>query len=327
MDLSVEFAGISIRNPTMLASGILGISYEVMKRVYDAGAGAVVSKSISVEPREGYKGPIIVKVDSGYVNAVGLANPGVDHFAQELVRYGYDKWGASGYYDHINSSDGEANNNGRSSSIIPLIVNLVGSSVDEFVSMVKRLDHLSIIGYELNLSCPHVEKVGLEVGDDPELVSRIIKGIRAVTTKPIIAKLGVGAVDMLEVARTAIDAGANAVTAINTIRAMVIDVETCMPVLSNKVGGLSGRAIKPIAMRCVYELYKAGVPVIGCGGVHDWRDAVEFMLAGAHAVQIGSAIGDGWLDVFREVNEGIRGYLARKGMKSVRELVGVAHNY
>ncbi|GBC74243.1 Dihydroorotate dehydrogenase B (NAD(+)), catalytic subunit [archaeon HR05] len=317
MDLSVEFAGIRIRNPTILASGILGISYEVMKRVYDAGAGAVVSKSISVEPREGYKGPIIVKVDSGYVNAVGLANPGVDHFVQELSRYGYDK----------ESEDAIQDRSSYDNYRIPIVVNLVGSSVDEFVSMVKRLDHLSIIGYELNLSCPHVERVGLEVGDDPELVSRIIKGIRAVTSKPIIAKLGLGAVDMLEVAKTAIDSGASAVTAINTIRAMVIDAETCMPVLSNKIGGLSGRAIKPIALRCVYELHRAGVPVIGCGGIYDWRDAVEFMLAGAHAVQIGSAIGDRWLDVFKEVNDGIKEYLARKSLKSVKEVVGIAHRY
>ncbi|MEM0445922.1 MAG: dihydroorotate dehydrogenase [Candidatus Nitrosocaldus sp.] len=318
MDLSVEFAGIRLRNPTMLASGILGISYEVMKRVYDAGAGAVVSKSISVEPREGYRGPIIVKVDSGYVNAVGLANPGIDHFVHELSMYGYDK----GYA--YATQDNRSNN---SDDRMPIIVNLVGSSIDEFVSMVKRLDHLSIVGYELNLSCPHVERVGLEVGDDPELVSRIIKGIRAVTSKPIIAKLGLGAVDMLEVAKAAIDSGADAVTAINTVRAMVIDVETCMPVLSNRVGGLSGRAIKPIAIRCVYEMYRAGVPVIGCGGIYDWRDAVEFMLAGAYAVQIGSAIGDGWLDVFREVNDGIREYLAKKGLKSIRELIGIAHRY
>ncbi|MCS6767673.1 MAG: dihydroorotate dehydrogenase [Candidatus Nitrosocaldus sp.] len=307
MDTGVEFAGLRLRNPTMLASGILGISYEVMERVYEAGAGAVISKSISVEPREGYRGPIIVRVDSGYVNAVGLANPGVDHLVQELSRHGYAE--------------------GSSIGKVPIIVNLVGSDVDEFVYMVRRLDHLSIIGYELNLSCPHVEKVGLEVGDDPELVSRIVRGIRAVTGKPVIAKLGLGAVDMLEVARAAMDSGASAVTAINTIRAMVIDVDTRMPVLGNRVGGLSGRAIKPVAVRCVYELYRAGIPVVGCGGIYDWRDAVEFMLAGAEAVQVGSAVGDGWLDVFNDINMGIRRYMERNGLKSVRELVGVAHRY
>jgi len=298
MDTSVEFAGMRLRNPTMLASGILGISYAVLKRVYEAGAGAVVSKSISIDAREGYRGPIIVKVDGGYVNAVGLSNPGIDAFVNEL----------------------------KSSSIdIPLIVNLVGSTVDEFVSMVKMLDPIDILAYELNLSCPHVEKVGLEVGDDIELVSSIIKGIKGVTSKPVIAKLGLGKTDMISVAKAAVDSGCDAVTAINTVRAMVIDVERCMPVLSNRVGGLSGRSIKPIAVRCVYELYREGIPVIGCGGVYDWSDTIEFILAGASAVQIGSAIGDRWLHVFNDINLGISSYLRRKGFNSIKELIGLAN--
>ncbi len=298
MDTSVELAGMRLRNPTMLASGILGISYEVLKRVYEAGAGAVVSKSISIDAREGYRGPIIVKVDGGYVNAVGLSNPGIDAFVHELKGSVID---------------------------IPLIVNLVGSTVDEFVSMVKMLDSIDILAYELNLSCPHVEKVGLEVGDDIELVSRIIKGIKNVTSKPVIAKLGLGKTDMINVAKAAADSGCDAVTAINTVRAMVIDVERCMPVLSNRVGGLSGRSIKPIAVRCVYELYREGIPVIGCGGVYDWSDAIEFILAGASAVQIGSAIGDRWLHVFNDINLGISSYLRRKGFKSIKELIGLAN--
>ncbi len=298
MDTSVEFAGMRLRNPTMLASGILGISYEVLKRVYEAGAGAVVSKSISIDAREGYRGPIIVKVDGGYVNAVGLSNPGIDAFVHEL----------------------------KGSSIdIPLIVNLVGSTVDEFVSMVKMLDSIDILAYELNLSCPHVEKVGLEVGDDIELVSSIIKGIKNVTSKPVIAKLGLGKTDMINIAKAAVDSGCDAVTAINTVRAMVIDIERCIPVLSNRVGGLSGRSIKPIAVRCVYELYREGIPVIGCGGIYDWSDAIEFILAGASAIQIGSAIGDRWLDVFNDINLGISSYLRRKGFESIKELIGLAN--
>ncbi len=294
----MELAGMRLRNPTMLASGILGISYEVLKRVYEAGAGAVVSKSISIDAREGYKGPIIVKVDGGYVNAVGLSNPGIDAFIHELKDRAID---------------------------IPLIVNLVGSTVDEFVSMVKMLDSIDILAYELNLSCPHVEKVGLEVGDDIELVSSIIKGIKNVTSKPVIAKLGLGKTDMISVAKAAVDSGCDAVTAINTVRAMVIDVERCIPVLSNRIGGLSGKSIKPIAVRCVYELYREDIPVIGCGGVYDWSDAIEFILAGASAVQIGSAIGDRWLHVFNDINAGISSYLRRKGFKSIKELIGLAN--
>ena len=280
----------------MLASGILGISYDVLERVYDAGAGAVISKSISINPREGYKNPTIVKVNCGFINAIGLANPGYEYFAKEIK-----------------------------DCKIPLIVNLVGSKEEEFVTMVKRFDVLNIIGYEVNLSCPHVEKVGLEVGDDLELVYRIIKSIKGISNKPLIAKLGLGASNMLDVARVARDAGADAITAINTIRAMHINIDTCKPVLSNKVGGLSGPAIKPIAVRCVYELYNSvDIPIIGCGGIADWRDAVEFMLAGASAIQIGSMISVSWLNIFNDINDGIRCYLDRKGFKSVMELVGIA---
>ena len=300
VDLSVQIAGLSIRNPTMLASGILGISYEVFKRVHEAGAGAIVSKSISVQPLEGYKNPTVVSVECGYINAVGLSNPGVDAFVKEIAK---------------NDS-------------VPIIVNLVGSAEDEFVSMVKKFDGLNILAYELNLSCPHVAKVGLEVGDDHELVSRIVKSMKSSTKKPVIIKVGLGATDIVETARVSRDAGADAITAINTIRAMTIDIHTGMPVLSNRIGGLSGKAIKPVAMRCVYEISKSvGLPVIGCGGVSTWEDAVEFMLAGASAVQMGSVIGERWLDAFRSITKGLGTYLARKGMSSVGELVGLAHKY
>lgn len=300
VDLSVEIAGLSIRNPTMLASGILGISYEVFKRVYEAGAGAIVSKSISVEPLEGYKNPTVVSVECGYLNAVGLSNPGVDAFVKEI----------------------------ENNDSVPIIVNLVGSTEDEFVSMVKKFDNLKILAYELNLSCPHVAKVGLEVGDDPELVNRIVKSMKANTKKPVIVKVGLGASDIVETARVSRDAGADAITAINTIRAMTVDIETRMPILSNRIGGLSGKAIKPVAVRCVYEISKnVGLPVIGCGGVYSWEDAVEFMLAGASAVQMGSVIGEKWLAAFKNVTSGLSSYLAKKGMKSARELVGLAHKY
>jgi len=300
IDLSVDIGGLRIRNPTMLASGILGISYEVFKRVYEAGAGAIVSKSISVEPREGYKNPTVVSVECGYLNAVGLSNPGVDAFVKEI---------------------------GDNKSV-PIVVNLVGSTEDEFVSMVKKFDGLNVIAYELNLSCPHVERVGLEVGDDPELVHKIIKSMKANTKKPVISKVGLGASDIIEVARVSRDAGADAITAMNTIRAMAINIETGTPFLSNRIGGLSGRAIKPVALRCVYEISKEiRIPVIGCGGVSTWEDAVEFMLAGASAVQMGSVIGDKWLKAFANVTGGIASYLEKKGMNSVTELVGIAHKY
>lgn len=300
VDLSVEFAGLRLRNPTMLASGILGISYEVLRRVYESGAGAVVSKSISIEPMEGYVNPTVVPLECGYINAVGLSNPGVDFFAKEI-----------GGNDNV-----------------PIIVNLVGSREEDFALMVKKFDPLKILGYELNLSCPHVAKLGLEVGDDPELVSRIVKTMKSNTRKPVIVKVGLGSSDIIEVARIARDAGADAITAINTIRAMAIDTETGMPLLSNKIGGLSGMAIKPVAVRCVYEISKdVGLPVIGCGGISGWEDAVEFMLAGATGLQMGSVMGSKWLGAFTSITKGLQRYLEKKGMKSVRELVGLAQKY
>ncbi len=294
VDLSTDI-GIRIRNPTILASGILGISYDILERVYNAGAGAVISKSISKEAREGYDNPTIVKVDQGFINAVGLSNPGAEYFVEEVK-------------------------NCR----IPLIINLVGSSEEEFIYMLKKFDELNIIAYEINLSCPHVEKVGLEVGDDPELVYAIIKRMKSITDKPIIAKLGLGASNMLDIARVTKDAGATAITAINTIRAMHINIEVAKPVLSNKIGGLSGSAIKPIAVRTVYELSTLDIPIIGCGGIARWEDAIEFILAGASAIQVGSAVSISWLNIFDEINEGIKSYLVRKGYNSIKELIGLA---
>jgi dihydroorotate dehydrogenase (NAD+) catalytic subunit len=194
--------------------------------------------------------------------------------------------------------------------------------------MIKKFDNFNILGYEINLSCPHVAKMGMEVGDDPDMVSSIVKAIKSSTSKPVIVKVGIGTVDTVDIAQVAIDAGADAITAINTIRAMTINIETTMPVLSNKIGGLSGKSIKSIGVRCVYEISKnLGVPVIGCGGIFTWEDAVEFMLAGASAVQLGSVIGYEGITAFKNITIGIKKYLERKGLKNAMEIVGLAHKY
>jgi dihydroorotate dehydrogenase (NAD+) catalytic subunit len=299
--LSVNLAGLQLRNPTMLASGFLGISQDIFNRLYHSGAGAVVSKSISINPIEGYRNPTIFSYEGGsYLNAVGLANPGAEAFSTEI-----------------------ANNKN-----VPIIVSLVGSSNEEFPTMIKKFNDLNIIGYEINLSCPHVAKMGIEVGEDPEMVSSIVKTIKSNTCKSVIVKIGVGNVDVVRTAQVAKDAGANAITAINTIRAMSIDLDTSMPVLSSKIGGLSGKSIKPVGVRCVYEIYKnLEIPVIGCGGIFTWEDAVEFMLAGASAVQLGSAIGYQGISVFSNITRGIKKYLERKGLKNAMEVVGLAHRY
>lgn len=298
--LSIDLAGMPLRNPLLLASGFLGISQEVFNRLYNDGLGAVVSKSISVSPLEGYKGPTVVYLgEKGYLNAVGLANPGSDVFAQEIM-----------------------NNQ------IPLVVSIVGSSQSEFQKLINKFDKLNILAYEVNLSCPHVEKMGMEVGDDPDLVTKIIKTIKTRTKKPVIIKVGIGKSDVLKLATIIQESGADAITAINTIRAMAINVETGMPILSNKVGGLSGIPLKPIGVRCVYEIFKkVNIPVIGCGGIFTWEDAIEYILAGATAIELGSVIGYKGLKVFNQIKLGITRYLQKKDYKNVKEIVGLAHKY
>ena len=299
--LSIEVAGIHLRNPLLLASGFLGISQDIFNRLYkEEGLGAIVSKSVSVSPLEGYKGPTVVFLgEKGYINAIGLANPGSDAFANEI------------------------NNNQT-----PLIVSIVGSSTSEFPKLISKFDKLNILGYEINLSCPHVAKMGMEVGDDPELVIKIIKTIKSKTKKPIIIKVGIGNTDILKLATIIQESGADAITAINTIRAMAINVETGMPILSNKIGGLSGIPLKPIGIRCVYEISKkVAIPVIGCGGIFTWEDALEYILAGATAIELGSVIGYEGLKAFNEIKLGIIRYLEKKGYKNIKEIVGLAHQY
>jgi dihydroorotate dehydrogenase (NAD+) catalytic subunit len=211
---------------------------------------------------------------------------------------------------------------------VPILVSLVGSSEKDFPKMISFLDSLNVIGYEINLSCPHVSKMGMEIGDDPEMVSLIIRTIKRHTRKPISVKIGIGSMDVVEIARVAVESGADMITAINTVRAMKIDVQSMIPVLSNLIGGLSGKAIKPIGIRCVYEISKVlNVPVIGCGGVSSWEDVVEYMIAGASAVQIGSILGNSDDTFFNRITSGLKRYLARKGIKNIGEIVGLAHRY
>ncbi|HJW19712.1 MAG TPA: dihydroorotate dehydrogenase [Candidatus Nitrosotalea sp.] len=299
-DISTTVGSIALERPTMLASGILGISLDVFGRLYKEGAGALVTKSLSKEPWDGYPNPTIIGLKHGYLNAVGLSNPGAPYFAKML----------------------------SSNQTVPIIVSLVGSIPEDFTFMIKQFENVKILGYELNLSCPHVEKVGLEVGDDPELVHTIVKSVKKESKVPVLAKVGLGSSDYLETVRTACESGIDGITAINTLRAMAIDVETARPILSHKIGGLSGPAIKPVAVRCVYEISsKFDIPVIGCGGISSWEDAVEFLLAGSSAVQIGSAVGDKWTGVFSEINNGISKYMEKKNFKKLSEMVGLAKKF
>ena len=298
--LQIEFAGITLNNPLIIASGFLGLSQSIFDRLYKLGAGAIVSKSISILPREGYKNPTIVSLDTNsYINAVGLANPGLEFFFKEI-----------------------------SNNKVPLFVSVVGSTYNDFTQIVNKLKSSNILGFELNLSCPHVEKMGMEIGDDPDAVYNIVNTIKKNTKKPLFVKVGIGKSDIVKTAKVAEEAGADGITAINTIRAMKIDTETGSPVLENKIGGLSGASIKPIGIRCVYEIKKnVNIPIIGCGGILSYKDAIEYLMAGASAIQIGSILGLAGLKSINTITKGIYRYLKLKKYNSISDLVGIAQRY
>jgi dihydroorotate dehydrogenase (NAD+) catalytic subunit len=300
--VATEIAGLQLANPTMLAAGILGYTGLSMKSVIEAGAGAVVTKTMGQEPRAGYLNPTVVQTDCGLLNAMGLPNPGIGHFKEEMKQLKTVK--------------------------APTILSIFGSSSEEFVKVAEAAAQLGAVTLELNVSCPHVKKAGAAIGCDPLLLTEIVKEVKKSVTIPVIVKLTPNVTSIGEVAKAAEEAGADAITAINTVKAMAIDTETGRPILANKFGGLSGPAIKPIAVRCVYDVYgSVNVPVIGCGGVSSWQDAVEFMLAGASAVQIGTAVAFNGVEIFGSVARGIDDYLKRKGFKNVKEIVGLAHKF
>lgn len=284
----------------MLAAGILGVTGLSLKRVAEAGAGAVVTKSIGTEPREGYGNPTFTGAPAGFLNSMGLPNPGAEAFAQEVK---------------IAKEGG-----------VPVVVSIFGASKREFADVGIRMEEAGADALELNLSCPHSKLVAF--GQSAELTFSVVEAVKKSVGVPVFAKLTPNVTDIAAVARKAEEAGADAVTCINTLQAMAIDAETGRPILANRFGGLSGPAIKPVALRCVFEVAEAvKIPVIGCGGITKGEDAVEFLLAGASAVQIGSAVALRDLEVFREVAEGIRAYLKRKGYGSVKDIVGLSHGF
>ncbi len=300
--IATEIAGLKLTNPTILASGILGYTGLSLKSVIEAGAGAVVTKSMGLQPRTGYSNPTIVQTDCGLINAMGLPNAGISHFKEELEQL--------------------------KSSKVPAIVSIYGYSPDEFGKVAKTALRIGADALELNVSCPHIKKAGAEIGCDPVLLTKIVKEVKKKFYKPIIAKLTPNVTNITEIAKAVEEAGADAITAVNTFKAMAIETETGRPILANKFGGLSGPAIKPLAVRCVYDIYHSvNIPIIGCGGISKWQDAVEFMLAGASAVQIGTSVAFQGVEIFDTVTKGIKSYLKRKNYKNVNDLVGLAHKF
>ena len=286
----------------MLASGVLGYSAESLNRVAKGGAGAVVTKSIGLEPRVGYPNPTVVQAEAGLINAMGLPNPGIDVYVQE-IRFC------------------------KTVMRVPVIVSVFGYSADEYCKVAKKAVEAGADAVELNVSCPHVQFTGAEIGQNPKLLAEVVEKVKAAICKPVIVKLSPNVADIAVTARAVVKAGADVLTAVNTLKAMAIDSETMLPVLSNVKGGLSGPAMKPVALRCVYDIREElpDVPIIGCGGIVDSSDAVEFFLAGASAVQVGTAIATENIDVFHGITKGVETYLRKKHYRSVKEIVNLAH--
>ncbi|MFZ2500324.1 dihydroorotate dehydrogenase [Methanosarcina sp.] len=293
--------GLKLKNPTILAAGVLGTTGASLCRVAsEGGAGAVVTKSIGPAPKTGHSNPSMVKLECGFLNAMGLPNPSYPGFLQEL---------------DIAKKDSD----------IPVIASIFGGTPSEFVEVAEGLLPGKPDAFELNVSCPHAEGYGAAVGSNPCLVEAVTAAVKDVSKVPVWVKLTPNVSDITCIGTAAESGGADAVVAINTVKGMAIDIESGYPVLGNRSGGLSGKAIKPVAVKCVYDLYTAlEIPVIGVGGVSSWQDAVEMMMAGARAVQIGSAVYDR-VDIFSEISTGIEAFLQRKGYSDVKKLIGLSH--
>jgi dihydroorotate dehydrogenase (NAD+) catalytic subunit len=298
--LAVEICGLRLKNPTILAAGILDETGASMRSIADAGAGAIVTKSIGREPREGHGNPSVVELSFGLINAMGLPNPGIELFADEVK---------------------EAKKGG-----IPIIGSVFAGTEDELAELASMMERAGADAVELNLSCPHAKGYGAEIGSTPELVELICRKAKKAARIPVIAKLTPNTSSIASLAKAAEKGGADALVAINTLKAMAISPEAGLPVLANKYGGLSGAAIRPVGVRCVYEIYEAvKIPIIGVGGVSSGRDALEYIMAGATAVQIGTGVWTDGPEVFGKVNRELLRFMESRGYETVRDMVGVAH--
>ena len=270
-----------------------------MKRIFDYGAGAVVTKSIGLKPREGYVNPTVVELEHGILNAMGLPNPGINNFSEEIKTLKTLK--------------------------IPVVGSIFGSNTKEFSQLAEKMQEYGADAIELNMSCPHAKGYGLEIGSDPKLVKEITSNVKKTVKIPVFVKISPNLTNIVEIAKAAESANADAIVAINTVKAMKIDLETKTPVLSNKIGGYSGKAIKPIGVRCVYEISKnIKTPVIGVGGITTGEDAIEYFMAGATAVQIGSAVYYRGIDSFKKICKEIEKWMEKHNYKNLSELIGAA---
>ena len=301
--ISTEFLGLTLSSPIVLLSGCVGFGdeYSRIEGFSNKSIGGAVLKGTTLEPRLGNTPHRVIETPSGMLNSIGLQNPGVDEVVDNILP-----------------------------SLEPLethyFANVSGSTVEEYVAVTKKFNQSSVSGIELNISCPNVKRGGMEFGNDPEMSARVVEACKKATGKPLITKLSPNQTDIQKNARYCIEAGTDGLSVINTVSGMAIDIQSRSPVLGNGVGGLSGPAIKPIALLKVREVYevakKHGVPIMGQGGISNTSDAIEFILAGASTVGIGTAL---FFDplVCEKINLGISKYLDENGLPSVASLVGL----
>lgn len=300
VDMSVRIGGLELRNPVMTGSGTFGSGREFADFVDLGRLGAIVTKGVSLEPWAGNASPRIAETASGMLNSIGLQNPGVEAFATRDLAWLSDNAPAT-----------------------PVIVNVSGHSVDDYVRVIERLEvEAGVSAYEINISCPNVDQGGMAFGTDCATAASVTAACRAVTRRTLIIKLSPNVTDIVSIARSVEAAGADAVSLINTLLGMAVDAQTRRPKLARVVGGLSGPAIKPVALRMVWQVSQGiGIPVIGMGGIRDGQDAVEFMLAGSSAVAVGTA---NFVDpaVAIRVLDGITEYCREHGFSGSAQLVG-----
>jgi dihydroorotate dehydrogenase (NAD+) catalytic subunit len=300
-DLAATVGSLRFRNPVLLASGIWGESATSLVGAYHAGAGGVVTKSIGSEPRTGYPNPTVEELGRwGFLNAMGLPNPGMHEYPREIAAA---------------RSEG-----------IPVVGSVFGHDAEEFALVARSLLAADVQAIELNLSCPHAEGLGSEIGQDPAEVEKITRAVKQAVNCPVWVKITPNATDPAEIATAAERAGADAITAINTVRALAIDVDLHRPVLAHGLGGLSGPAIKPIGLACVWKVFeRVRIPIVGVGGIGSGRDALEYLLAGASAVQVGTAVAFSGIGVLGRIAQELGSELDRLGLAGVADAVGKAH--
>ncbi len=301
-DISVEIAGLSFKNPILTASGTCGYGEELADIFDLSQLGGIVTKTITMKPRDGHPSPRTAEASSGMLNAIGLANVGVDKFIEEKLTY-LEKFDTR------------------------VVVNVAGTCTSDYVNLCARLnDHPRADMVELNFSCPNVD-VGMEIATDAKLAEETVSKVKKVFSRPVIAKLSPNVTSIADIAVACENGGADAVSLINTLVGMAVDINTFRPRLTNNTGGLSGPAIKPVALACVFKVYKAvKIPIIGIGGISNYSDVIEFFLCGASAVQIGTTLfvePDAPVKIVKELKK----YLSKNKIESIRELTGKVRIY